>query len=216
MTYPLMLRLEDRDCLVVGGGTVAVRKVAALLEARARITVISLQLSAQLEGVAAAGLIVVRREAYSTQALTDLRPLLVFAATDDAAVNRQIAADARTAGALVNVADAPDSSDFENPAVVQRGPLTMTVSTGGASPALAAHLRDRIGEAVGLEYATLARWMGASRAEVGAALDTPAQRAALWQSVLRSPILDLLRRGEQAGARALFERLINEAESAQT
>ncbi len=216
MTYPLMLRLEDRDCLVVGGGAVAVRKVSALLEARARVTVISLQLSAQLEGVAAAGLITTRREAYTTKALVDLRPLLVFAATNDAAVNQQIATDARATGALVNVADAPENSDFDNPAIVQRGPLTITISTGGASPALAAHLRDRIGETVGVEYATLTRWMGASRAEVGVALPTPEQRASLWQSILRSPVLDMLRRGEQAGARTLFEQLIREAESAQT
>lgn len=214
--YPMMLRLDNRACVVVGGGVVAARKVASLIEAGALVIVISPRLCAELEGVAAAGVIAVRRETYQPGAIADIRPLLVFAATDNPDVNQRIAGEAQSVGALVNVADLPDSGDFENPATIRRGPITLSVSTGGASPTLAAHLRDRMGEAVGEEYATLARWMGARRADVGATVESPADRAELWRSILRSPVLDMLRRGDNAAARDLFDRLIGDSENAPT
>ncbi|MFN8560855.1 MAG: hypothetical protein U0703_04340 [Anaerolineae bacterium] len=92
-------------------------------------------------------------------------------------------------------------------AVVRRGAITLAVATDGASPALAAHLRAKLEAAVGEEYATVADWLGALRPQVRAT-GTPESRRDLWRAILDSPVLDLLRAGDEAGARAIIEALI--------
>src|SRR5262249_50746966 len=193
--YPVMLNLEGRACVVLGGGEVAARKVAGLLAADARVTVISPVLHPHLERLVAENAIVVRRMAYAPGALFNLDMVLLFAATDSATVNRRAAEEARALGALVEIADSGAEGDFQNMAVIQRGPITVGVSTGGASPVLAAHLRDRVEKIIGTEYAVLASWMAELRPQVRQNVHTPADRAALWNRILSSSILDVLRRG---------------------
>lgn len=204
MGYPIMLNVSGRACVVVGGGGVAARKVATLLETGAAVTIISPTLVPPLADLLAMGRIHAIHAPYTSGMLDDAQPLLVFAATDNPVVNAQVATDAAAIGALVNRADAPDQSTFAGMATLQRGAVTIAISTDGASPALAAHLRGVLEGVIGDEYATLAAWLGAARL-AGVDGEQP-ERAALWRSVI-DPVLALLREGREAEARALFEAM---------
>lgn len=162
VTYPInLVGLENHLAVVVGGGSVATRKVAGLLAANARVTVISPQPSPALVAQSQAGAIRLERRPWTPSDVDDA--FLVVAATDDAAVNRAIAQRVRARGGLVNVVDDPTLSTFILPAVVRRGEVTIAVSTGGASPALAAWLRRRLEASLGAEYAALSAALAALR-----------------------------------------------------
>ncbi|NTU80542.1 MAG: bifunctional precorrin-2 dehydrogenase/sirohydrochlorin ferrochelatase [Chloroflexales bacterium] len=151
-SYPLVLTNLDRArCVVVGGGAVAERKVAGLLEAGARPLVISPTLTMTLSDWWRTGRIDHLPRVYEADDLDGAA--LVIAATNDAAVNRQVAEDARRRGVLVNVASDPAAGSFHTVATVRRGALLLTVSTGGQSPALAARLRADLAARYGPEYA---------------------------------------------------------------
>jgi precorrin-2 dehydrogenase/sirohydrochlorin ferrochelatase len=148
LLYPIMLRLDGRSCVVVGGGEVAARKVKGLLAANACVTVISPELYADLQSLADDGIISVEIKPYVSGDLADKRPLLVFAATDDPSVNRAVADEARSLGALVNTTDDGTSGDFHNLPSARRGNITVAVSTGGNHPALAKALAARLADAI--------------------------------------------------------------------
>ena len=127
--YPMMVDLTGRRCLVVGGGRVAERKVALLIECGASVEVVSPATTPKLAALASTGAIRLAQRAVRS---TDLPgAFLVFVATDDPEINRAVAAKAHEAGGLVNVADAPESCGFLVPSVVRRGDLTISISTGG-------------------------------------------------------------------------------------
>jgi precorrin-2 dehydrogenase / sirohydrochlorin ferrochelatase len=149
--YPVSLELEGRDCLVVGGGPIALEKVQGLLAAGARVTVIAPDLRPELEALP-----VERHLREFEEADVDGRRL-VIAATSDTGVNTRVFAAAEARGVFCNVADVPDLCSFILPAVHREGPITVAVSTGGASPALAQWLRARIAEVVGPEHARVAQ-----------------------------------------------------------
>ncbi len=151
MTYPIQLVLDGLKCVVVGGGKVAARKVDALRRAGAEVHVVSPEFD---DALLARDDVTRHAEPYRTATLAGAR--LVMACTDDRRVNAAVAADARAAGALVNVADDPEHCDFYVPAVVRRGPIQLTIGTSGASPELAATLRKRIEQTVPERYAELA------------------------------------------------------------
>ncbi len=130
--FPLFLDINKRHCLVIGGGPVASRKVTSLLKSGAVVTLISPVVSPELQQLADAGKIsILLREYQSTDIV---RAFLVIAATNNADVNIQIADQANDANILVNVADNPDLGSFIFPSVVDRSPVTIAISTGGASP----------------------------------------------------------------------------------
>lgn len=139
--YPVVLRLGGRPVLVVGGGQVAARKVDGLVAAGAVVTVVAPDVDAAIEGRSG---VQVERRSYATSDLTG--KWLVVAATDDPAVQRQVALDAEEAHVWINAADDPGNCSFTLPAVERRGSVIVAVSTQGESPALASHLRDRIAE----------------------------------------------------------------------
>ncbi|GAB4209559.1 MAG: hypothetical protein OHK0022_40810 [Roseiflexaceae bacterium] len=142
-TYPITLnRLRDAPVLVVGGGPVGERKVRGLLAVAAAVRLISPEATAQLRAWSEAGRLHWEQRGYAPGDLAGAR--LVFAATGDRATNAQVARDAAAAGLLCNQADDPEGSDFHLPAVHRTNGLTIAVSTSGASPARAAHIRDRI------------------------------------------------------------------------
>jgi len=147
--YPIVLNLFGRRVLVVGGGEVALRKARALADAGAEVRVVAPKL---LPAFAEDGRFECLAARYEKQHLEGA--LVVVAATDDEAVNRQVASDARAAGVLVNVVDRPELCDFIVPAQVRRGGLVVAVSTGGAAPSLARRLRERLEKEFGPEYAT--------------------------------------------------------------
>jgi siroheme synthase-like protein len=162
--YPVFLDLGDVPVLLVGGGPVALRKAEGLRAAGAAVTVVAPQVVAELEDVAAR----IERRAYVAGDVAGHR--LVITATNDPAVNARVGADARAAGIWVNSADDPDNCSFILPAVARRGPVTVAVSTGGASPALASRLRRDIAATVltpAVEHA--AAELTRQRAEIHAA-----------------------------------------------
>lgn len=155
------LDVRGRKAVIVGGGTVAARKCASLLDAGALVLVIAPETNGQLEALARDDQIELRRRSFASGDLSEAA--LVFAATDDNAVNRLVAAEARNAGIPVNVVDDPDAGTFTVPATVTRDDLLLTVSTGGKCPGFSARLRLELEERFGDEYGFVTRLMGAVR-----------------------------------------------------
>jgi precorrin-2 dehydrogenase / sirohydrochlorin ferrochelatase len=145
--YPIFLDLSGRRCVVVGGGEVANRKARKLLQARARVVVISPEIGAELESVA----VEIHRRPYRKGDLEGA--YLAFAATNVREVNAAVAREAKERGVSVNVADKPPEGDFALPSTLRRGRLQVAVSTGGASPTLAQRIRGELEEAFGPEWA---------------------------------------------------------------
>ena len=166
LMMPLFLDVRGRACLVVGGGTVAERKVRALLEEAARLTVVAPRATAGLRALARAGRIRWERRGYRSPEAGGY--VIVIAAARDRAVNEQAARDARATERLVNVADAPELCDWFAPAVVKRGALRIAVSTSGACPALAKKLRKEIEELCPEAYGRLVERLGRFREEIRA------------------------------------------------
>lgn len=155
-TYTIcLIGLEQRRAIVVGGGSVASRKVQSLIEAGAHPIVISPDLSAEFNPLSESAQVEIISRPYQPG---DLKTAglqagdLVVAATDDRQVNHGVAKEARQLGCLVNVVDDPEHSNFILPALVRRGELTFAISTGGASPALARRLRQRLESCIESEY----------------------------------------------------------------
>lgn len=176
--YPVMLQLRGRRCVIAGGGRVAERKVSGLIEAGADdVTVVSPQLTEQLEHWALSGKIRLERRLYIKSDTANA--FLVFAATDNPAVNSQIAEDAKDAGALVGVMDQPEAGSFISPAAVRRGDLLIAVSAAGASPSLAARIKRELEQQYGEEYAAYAERLGRLRKRVMETVEDERRRSAV-------------------------------------
>lgn len=148
--YPVNLDIENRLCLVVGGGGVACRKIEGLLTSGAKVVVVSPRINSAIALLVEQGEIEWYARSYEKGDLQGA--FLVFAATDKLKVQQQVIAEAHERGTLVNAADAPKVSTFQVPARVRRGDFLITVSTGGGSPALAAQIRRDLEEKYGSEY----------------------------------------------------------------
>jgi len=178
--YPVALTLSGRPCLVVGGGAVAARKVDALVEAGARVTVVSPWLCTALLALAADGHFRWWPREYAAGDAEGY--FLAIVATDDRSVNAGVAREARAQGVLVNCADDPAHCDFVLPAVVRRGPLTVAVSTGGASPFMARLVREEIEALLPEDYAALVQVVAEARRTLrdrGLSVDAERWRAAV-------------------------------------
>jgi precorrin-2 dehydrogenase len=196
--YPVFLDLTGRSCCVVGGGSVAERKVEGLLAAGARLTVVSPTLTPRLQALARAGhLRHVGRE-YRAGDLAGQQ--LAFAATDDGAVNAVVAAEAHARGVWLNAADDPPHCSFILPSVLRRGPLQVAVATGGASPALSRAIREELEAYFTEDYAALASLAAEVRQEVAGATPRPSARA--WGHALAPDLRRLLADGRRDEARA--------------
>lgn len=161
MYFPICLDIKDRCCVVVGGGRVAERKVASLLEHGGRVRVISPELTPELLRLHEAGELAWRATNYQDGDLLDA--FLVIAATDDEEVQARVHAEASARQLLLNVADVPKWCNFILPATVRRGDLSIAVSTGGKSPALAKRLRQELATRFGPEYGELTNLLGRLR-----------------------------------------------------
>jgi siroheme synthase-like protein len=188
--YPVFLDLAGRPCVVIGGGAVAERKVEGLVAAGAEVAVVSPELTAALAELAAAGRIRHVPRGYRRGDLAGFQ--LAFVATDDRGVNALVASEGHGRGVPVNAADDPEHCDFILPAVLRRGGVVIAVGTGGASPALAAVIRDEIARQITEEHAALLEIAAAARADL-LATGTPASAAA-WRAALRDPELRRLAR----------------------
>ncbi|MGH9004876.1 MAG: precorrin-2 dehydrogenase/sirohydrochlorin ferrochelatase family protein, partial [Acidimicrobiia bacterium] len=188
--------LTGRPCLVVGGGRVAVGKVRGLLEAGARVTVVAPELDPSLAALAAEG-VTIERRVYRRGEVAGYR--FAVAATGDPEVNQAVYDDGEAAGVWVNAADDPERCSAVLPARIRQGRLTVTISTGGHSPAVASWLRERLAAELGPEYDQLIGLLGEARKEVQAqGLGTEALD---WRRALDSGILDLVRAGRLEAAK---------------
>ncbi|MFN2154871.1 MAG: bifunctional precorrin-2 dehydrogenase/sirohydrochlorin ferrochelatase [Anaerolineae bacterium] len=201
-----LVDLANTPCVVVGGGEVAARKVAALREAGARPLVISPALCEPLRRQVEEGEIDAIQRRYQVGDLTGVR--LVIAATDDPATNEAIWHEAQDAGCLVNIVDDPPRCNFYVPATVRRGALTLAVSTSGNSPLLARRIAKMLEQQFDMAYGTYAELLGELRPRVQAQVLEPARRKALWASILDSDVLELLRAGQTQAARQRAETIV--------
>lgn len=204
---PVALNLEGKRVLVVGGGAVAERKARACVECGAQVRVIAPELCAEFAALAGRFEYEKRRYAVGDCAGS----ALVFAATDQRAVNAQVQAEAREAGAWCSVADDPHGSDLHGAATVQRGAITVGITTGGGSPALARHLKERVAAAIGPEYETLLELLAARRGSEARTGDQ-AERADRWRAVLKGEVLELLRAGQTDEAARKLDEILSEPE----
>jgi precorrin-2 dehydrogenase/sirohydrochlorin ferrochelatase len=220
--YPIFLDLEDRHCLVVGGGGVGTRKAQGLLACGARVTVVSPRMDPALEALLPHERLCLERRAYRPEDMAGV--FLAFSATDDSALNRRIQRDAADRKTLCNVADRPELCDFILPAVVRRGALLLAITTSGKSPALAKRLRRQLEAQFGPEYENLIRLLGALRNRLLAQGHDPAGHRKAFNTLLEGDLLGLVRRESTAEIDALlaktlgpgyrFERLMADAEAA--
>jgi precorrin-2 dehydrogenase/sirohydrochlorin ferrochelatase len=197
MAYiPIFLDVTGRDCVVVGGGEVAARKVESLLEAGARVTVVSPRLSPPLESLAANGSVIHIARDYRRG---DIRGcVLAYGATDDPKLHRELAAEARALGIPVNVVDVPELCTFIAPAIMKRGALQIAISTGGASPAFAARLRRELEDRFGTEYARTLEVLRAARRRLHAGEIDPAERMRRLKDLANSALPDAIAAGDVA------------------
>ena len=189
--------------MVVGGGRVAERKIASLLECGARVSVISPEATPAIEEQAARGDIELARRAFDARDLDGAR--LAIAATNNAEVNRAVVAAGETAGVWVNVVDVPELCDFYVPACVKRGDLRIAINTGGACPALAKKLRVALEEQFGPEYADYLEVLARFRHELKRRVPEQKRRAAIEAAFLEAPVLPLLAVGKRAEAERLAD-----------
>jgi len=193
----------------VGGGRVAARKVASLLESGAQVTVIAPKLETQLEELAESGAIYWLPEPFE-EALLDRYPeaALVFGTTDDREVNIKIHSAAAARKIPCNIADVPDLCTFIVPAVITQGDLMIAVSTGGSSPALARRIREDLENRFGPEYAAMTRLMGEVRKLVLAAGSSSDDNKKLFLEIVDSEILTALRENDHERALEILKAIL--------
>ena len=187
--------------LLVGGGDIALRKASLLARAGARLRVVAPDILPELARLADAGGGCVWRRGYAAADLSGA--LFAVSATDDDALNRRVRADATAAGVLVNVVDSPALCDFIFPALVDRSPLVVAVSSGGSAPVLARNVRAKIETSLPSALAQLSALCGRFRESVKAALPA-ARRRRFWEETLDGPAAEAALAGDASGAETLF------------
>ncbi|MCC6472218.1 MAG: siroheme synthase [Burkholderiales bacterium] len=204
--YPVHLDLRGRRVVVVGGGTVAQHKVRELIKAGAVITVITPDTAPGLDDLKDEGSVEVLWRGYRGGDLAGA--FLAIAATDDRDVNHAVFREAESLRIPVNAVDDVPHCTFIAPAVHRQGDLTITVSTSGRAPAFASRLRDRIASWIGPEYDALLTLLATLREGIAAREPDIAGKARTWYWVVDSDVLDLVRRGDRAGAERLARELV--------
>jgi precorrin-2 dehydrogenase/sirohydrochlorin ferrochelatase len=201
MSYLVNLDVRDRPALVVGAGDVAARKIAALVRAGARVTVVALHAGEAVLALARDGHVRLEQRAFAPG---DARgALVVIGATNDEDVNRQIARDAAASGALVNIVDRPELCSFTVPAVVHRGDLTLAASTDGRCPSLARVVRERLERQYGPEWADLVVRSAGLRQRLMRDGWSPARIQAAISRLFDSSFVEAVASGDEAAAARL-------------
>jgi precorrin-2 dehydrogenase/sirohydrochlorin ferrochelatase len=192
--FPVNLNIRNRPAVIIGGGAIAARKCLLLLEAGARVTVIAPSIAPRLEELAGDARITCHRRPYAAGDLEGA--FLVFAATDDPAVNLAVAGEASDLGILADIVDAPERGSFTTPAVMHRGDLAIAVSTGGKSPALARRLRNDLARQFGPEYAGTLAILGAVREKLLTARGNTPYNKSILRALADANLPELIRQGE--------------------
>jgi precorrin-2 dehydrogenase/sirohydrochlorin ferrochelatase len=207
--YPINLDLQGRQCVVFGGGRVAERKVARLLECGAHVAVVAPELTEGLAEAAAAGRIEHVEDTYDEDYLE--QAYLVIAATDNEAVNAAVSEECTDLRVLCNIVDDPERCSFTLPALLQRGDFCLAISTGGKSPALAKRVRLELEKLYGEEYAEFTDLMGKIRDRVLAQEGgSEAERAEKFERLAGSELPRLIKAKDTAAIDALLAEVLGE------
>ncbi|MDI6785698.1 MAG: bifunctional precorrin-2 dehydrogenase/sirohydrochlorin ferrochelatase [bacterium] len=206
--YPIELNIKNKKCVVVGGGKVAHRKVASLLECGAKVHVISMELNEELNVLLRAGKIYFYEKKYKSGDLKGA--FLVVAATDSKETNEKVALEARKLKIMVNVIDNMELCDYTVPAITRVGDLTISVSTVGKSPSLAKKIRNELSKCYGREYGELLNILGSIRSRVMKEVVDSQKRKLLWKSIVNSEIISLIKEDAQDKLHELIEKKIEE------
>ena len=197
--FPFYIDLKKKSVLLIGGGEVAERKLDLLIKAKANVTLISPETTLYILDIAEKNNIKIINEEYSSQYL-DKKYSFVIAATNNEKLNKSIALDANKNNILVNVVDRPEICDFIFPSILERGDITVSVSTGGASPVLARMLRTKLETMIPGAYGKVAKIIAENRVMVREKLKQSQSNKIFWEQMLNSKFLELVLSGQEAEA----------------
>jgi precorrin-2 dehydrogenase/sirohydrochlorin ferrochelatase len=200
--YPAFLDLQGAHCLVVGGGQVGERKVKTLLACGAEVRLVSPELTPFLEEAVNQGRVRLLAAEFTPSQLEGV--FLVIGATDDPEVNRLISAEARSRSLLCNIVDRPGECNFILPSVLSRGDLTVAVSTGGRSPALAKKIREDLEKRFPDSYIKYLELLGRIREYVLSRGGTQEENQRVFEALVYSPLQEMLEHGNREEIRRLI------------
>ncbi len=201
--YPVFLDLRGRSAVVVGGGSVAERKISTLLEYGADVTCIAPTITPRIDALVADGRVVHEERGYVRGDLGGA--FIVVCATDSTEVNRAVYQEAEGRGCLVNVVDSPELCNFIVPSIVKRGPLQIAISTSGAAPAVAKQLRCELEQLYGPEWEDYVAFLGRMRRIVmERVVGGEAERKPIFEAIARSNLFERLACGEECDVEEVF------------
>jgi len=192
--YPVFVDISGKRCLVVGGGSVALRKIRTLVECGAKVRVVSPAAAAEIRRLASDGLVAWEEKKFVPRDLDGV--FMAFAATDDTGKNRQIIQACKNKDVPVNAADDPEACDFFVPSVVRRRGLCVAIGTGGRSPLLAGRLRNELEGMIPEEYGEFLEILGEQREKLKKEVPDREKRKKIFEALVYSDILELLRAGK--------------------
>lgn len=193
--YPIFLDIKGKSCIVIGGGKVAKRKVLSLLDAGAKVLVISPQITPALKELVSKKKISCSPKAYASGDLKGF--FLAYSATDNPEVNKKVFQEAKKEGILLNVVDVPELCNFIVPSVVERGDLLIAISTSGKSPAMAKKIRRQLEKEFGKEYAVFLDIMGKVRDKVLKRGWESDKNKRIFEKLVNSNMLEWIRHGKK-------------------
>ena len=203
--YPINFDIKDKNCLVVGGGSVGARKTSTLIRCGAVTTVVSPEFTPAFENLGKQGIILLKKE-YSEDDLENM--FLVILATDNWELNLEISKHAKKKGILCNIADNMEESDFILPSIISRGDLLITVSTGGKSPALAKKIKENLENEFGSEYAEFLYIMGKIRKKLLLKKHAPDEHKIIFQALIKKGLLDTIKNKDHVKTNNLLHELL--------
>jgi siroheme synthase-like protein len=204
--YPVYIEMREQPCVVIGGGKIAESKVEGLLAAKANVTVISPDLTANLRELVEEKKITYIARAYQPGDLTGA--FMVICATDQTQINHQVWQEASANRQLVNVVDDTPRCNFIAPSILRKGDLSIAISTSGKAPALAVRLKERLQRELGPEYERFLELAGELREPLARQVPDFETRKAIWYELVDSEILDVLARGDETAAREIISRVV--------
>ncbi len=208
---PIFFKINNRHCVVIGGGDVAMRKVTMLLKADADVTVISPEICHELQELVTAKKIKYVKASFKKNQLDGA--CLVIAATDDAIVNEAVSTAAKAQNIPVNVVDAPDLCTFTMGSIIDRSPVVIAVSSEGNAPVLARYIRTKIETMLPAGYGRIAAIAGEFREQVKAKFATTQLRRRFWEGVLQGPMVERVLAGQEQAARELLQDILNDSDT---
>ena len=206
--YPIYLDVQNRNCLVVGSGSVGARKVSTLLDCGASVTVVSPRINAKLNELSKKETLIIKIKPFQFSDLKD--KFLVIGATDNQELNQQIHSEAERLGILCNIADQPEACNFILPSIVKKGDLVIAISTSGKSPAFAKKLRKDFEKQFGNEYASFLEVMGVIRKKLIAKDHKPEVHKPLFEQLINRGLVEMIKDRRNKDINLLLHEILGE------